>query len=180
MRVGPARRGYQISLWQQTSALSTMANFVGSARVNRDKKGDPNGRPPIEVIPAGTQRAALQFILDNGFRDEAFGLPPQLLQYMTVDKWWDEGGFRDIFEDPTWPVHDRILGIQASLLTAIMNPQRSKASSTTSFRVASEQEMFTLAELMNTVAARSERDRLRPSKNFTNRQPMVSSLRRNL
>jgi hypothetical protein len=28
-----------------------MANWIGGAHVNRDKKGDPNGRKPIEVVP---------------------------------------------------------------------------------------------------------------------------------
>ncbi len=27
-----------------------IANWVGGAHVNRDKKGDPNGRKPIEVV----------------------------------------------------------------------------------------------------------------------------------
>ncbi len=176
-----ARRGYLISLWQQTSAVGTMTGFIGGARVYRDKKGDPNGRAPIEVVPAGTQRAALQFAIDNSFRDDAYGLTPELLQYMTVDKWWDEGGQRDIFEDPTFPIHDRILGIQASTLTGLMNPTTLKRVYDNEFRIKADQETFTLAELMNTVTAAvwSEVD-ARPSKSFTNRQPMASSLRRNL
>lgn len=176
-----ARRGYSLSLWQQTSAVSMMSGWIGGAKVYRDKKGDPNGRPPIEVVPAGTQRAALQFVIENAFRDDAYGLTPDLLKYLTVDKWWDAGGERDIFEDPTWPIHDRIMGIQAATLTQLMNPTTLKRVYDNEFRIPADQDMFTLAELMNTVtnAIWSEVDN-RPSKNFSARQPMVASLRRNL
>jgi hypothetical protein len=36
---------------------------------------------------------------------------------MTVDKWLDDGyaGLRG----PTWPVHDRIMGIQSMVLTRL-------------------------------------------------------------
>jgi hypothetical protein len=44
-------------------------------------------------------------VIDNTFYDEAFGLSPELLEYMTVDKWWDADG--NIFADPTYDVHDR-------------------------------------------------------------------------
>ncbi len=176
-----ARRGYSLTLWQQTSAVSMMSGWIGGAKVYRDKKGDPSGRPPIDVVPAGTQRAALQFVIENAFKDEAFGLTPDMLKYMTVDKWWDEGGQRDIFEDPTWPVHDRIMGIQASTLTQLMNPTTLKRVYDNEFRIPADQDMFTLAELLNTLTTSIFSEIAdRPGKSFTARQPMISSLRRNL
>lgn len=176
-----ARRGYSLSLSQQVSAVSMMSGWIGGAKVYRDKKGDPNGRPPIEVVPAGTQRAALQFVMENAFRDESFGLTPEMLKYLTVDKWWDAGGERDIFEDPSWPVHDRIMGIQSGVLTQLMNPTTLQRVYDNEFRIPADQDMFTLAELLNTLTTSiwSELD-ARASKSFTPRQPMVSSLRRNL
>ncbi|MEO1370766.1 MAG: hypothetical protein AAFX50_26580, partial [Acidobacteriota bacterium] len=41
--------------------ISMMANWVGSAHVYRDKKGDPDGRAPIEVVAADKQREALEW-----------------------------------------------------------------------------------------------------------------------
>ncbi|MEZ6090717.1 MAG: zinc-dependent metalloprotease [Pirellulaceae bacterium] len=49
-----ARRGYELTLSKQTSAVSMMAGWIGGAFVHRDKKGDPNDRKPIEVVPAGS------------------------------------------------------------------------------------------------------------------------------
>ena len=39
-----ARRGYELTLSIQTRAASMMANWIGGAFVNRDKKGDPEDR----------------------------------------------------------------------------------------------------------------------------------------
>ena len=117
-----ARRGYQITLSTHTDAVNIMAKWLGGAFVNRDKKGDPGNRAPIAVVPAKQQRAALKFIIENSFYDQAFGLTPELLNRMTVDKWYDEGGRATFGQDATWPVHDRIMGVQASVLTMLMNP----------------------------------------------------------
>jgi hypothetical protein len=176
-----ARRGYLISLSTQSQMLGMMSGWIGGAHVYRDKKGDPNGRPPIEVVPAARQRAALKFIIENSFYDEAFGLTPELLRHMTVDKWWDDGGMNTLFEDPTWPVHDRISGIQASVLTMIMNPTTLRRVYDNEFRVPADQDMLTLPEVMDTIvsAAWKELDN-KPGATYSPRQPMISSLRRNL
>ncbi|MBC7835580.1 MAG: zinc-dependent metalloprotease [Phycisphaerales bacterium] len=176
-----ARRGYSITLSQQTQALSMMGNWLGGSFVNRDKKGDPNGRAPLAVVPVAQQRAAMKFMIDNAFNDAAFGLSPDLLSRMTVDKWWDAGGESMIFEEPTFPVHDRVMGIQASVLTMMLNPTTLKRIYDNEFRIPADQDALTLPELFDTVSAAiwTELD-AKPTAAFSPRQPMVSSLRRNL
>ena len=100
---------------------------------------------------------------------------------MTVDKWWDEGGRRYIFEDPTWPIHDRIMGVQAAALTMVMNPTTLRRVYDNEFRVPAEEDAFTLPEIINGVtdAVWAELD-LGSNGTYTDRQPMISSLRRNL
>lgn len=175
-----ARRGYEGTLAMQARMLSMMANWVGGAHVNRDRKGDPNGRAPINVVDVEKQREALDFVIEYAFNDEAFGLTPELLAYMTVDKWTDQSpGDRS---DPTWPVHDRIMGIQASTLTMIMNPTTLKRVHDNEFRVPADQDALTLPEVMQKIADSiySELDTELDGVTFTERQPMISSLRRNL
>jgi hypothetical protein len=58
--------------------------------VNRERKGDGE-RSPINPVPVAQQRAALKFVIENAFADEAFGLTPEMLRKMTVDKWEDGG-----------------------------------------------------------------------------------------
>ena len=177
-----ARRGYSISLGQQFSAVRIMAGWVGGDFVARDKKGDPNARKPIVVVPASKQRAALKFVCENAFRDDAFGLTPELLNIMTVDKWFDQGGFRNIFEDESWPVHQRILALQATTLTMLMNPTTLGRVYDNEFRVSADQDMITLPEVVSTITKDiwSELGDYHATHSYTDRKPLISSLRRNL
>jgi hypothetical protein len=176
-----ARRGFGITLNQQMQCIGFMAPWVGGAHVNRARKGDAGAKGPLEVVPADKQRAALKFVMDHAFRDAAFGLTPDVLRYMTVDKWADQGGMRDLFEESAFPVHDRVMGIQATALTLLLNPTTLRRVYDNEFRVPKDQDTLTLPELMNAVGAEiwSELDKPE-SRAFTARDPMISSLRRNL
>lgn len=176
-----ARLGYQITLGLQMRSISMMAPWIGGDFVHRDRKGDPDGRAPIEVVPVEQQRAALKFIVDYAFRDEAFGLKPEMLKYMTVDKWFDEGGMSGIRADSTFPVHDRIMGIQASALSLVLNPTTLQRVYDNEFRVPADEDMITLPEVFDTLTSAiwGELDAA-PTRQYTSREPMVSSLRRNL
>lgn len=123
----------------------------------------------------------MNFVIDTTFYDEAYGLTPEILSHMTVEKWFDEGGIADLGEDATWPVHDRILGVQASAMSMLLNPVTLQRVYDNEFRVSGEEDALTLAELMETVtkATWSEVNGS-PDRAFTARDPMISSLRRNL
>jgi hypothetical protein len=173
------RDGYEMTLMTQFKSVSMMANWLGGAYVYRDKKGDKNARLPIEVVCAEKQRKALAFVMENTFRDEAFGLNEDLLRRMSVDKWFDN--MTSIMSESTWPVHDRILGIQASALTMVMNPTVLRRVYDNEFLVPSDQDAMTLPELLNTVSKEIWSELKNPEKKvYTNRIPMISSLRRNL
>ncbi len=174
-----AREGYSLTLMMQTRAINMMANWIGGAFINRAKKGDPNSTQPIEVVPADTQREALQFALEHSMKDEAYGLTPELLNRMTIDKWYGSAGYMD---DPTWEVHDQILGIQASVLTMIANPTTLQRVFDNEFRTPADQDMITLPEMMKMVTQTifTELDSVEADHCYTNRKPLISSLRRNL
>ncbi len=175
-----ARRGYDLTLSMQLRMLGMMGNWVGGAHVHRDRKGDPGDRSPVNVVDAESQRAALDWVIRHCFVDEAYALTPELLAHMTVDKWSDDSpGDRS---DPTWPVHDRIIAIQASMLTMIMNPQTLSRVLDNEYRTPADADALTLPDVMMTVAnaVYSELDTELDGDTFTNREPMISSLRRNL
>lgn len=173
------RKGYEMTLSMQLRATSMMSNWLGGAFIYRDKKGDRDGRLPIEVVPAKTQRDALNFVIENTFRDEAFGLTGDLLLRMSVDKWWDD--FSTIMDDSTWPIHDRITGIQVSTLARLMYPTVLRRIYDNEFLVPADEDAVTLPELLDSVAKEiwSELDE-EAGKEYTARKPMISSLRRNL
>lgn len=171
-----ARRGYRITLGTQAGALSIMSRWIGGTYTNRDHKGDPGDRKPVTPIDAETQRAALNFIIDNAFNDEAFGLTTELLSYMTVDK--KTGYNRD---EEAYNIHDSILGVQASALSMLMNPTTLRRVYDNEYRTPADEDQLTLPELLETInnAIWTEIDK-RPDKRFSARKPMISSLRRNL
>ena len=171
---GKARKGYLMSLGLQTRATSMMSNWLGGTFVNRDLKGDPNDRKPIVVVPAEQQRKALEFVLENVFFDEAYGLTPELLAYMTNEPLEDRSG-------PSWPIHDRVMGIQASMLSSLLDPWTLRQIYDNEFRVPSDEDAFTLNELFTKVNASIwEEIEEAPKGKFTERKPAISSLRRNL
>lgn len=170
-----AREGYELTLNLQMKNTSMMSNWIGGAFVNRDKKGDPKERLPIEVVPAETQREALDFVLESTFRDDAYALSPELLARLTKDFFGGFGG------DPAWPVHDRILSMQSSALTQLMNATTLRRVYDNEFRTPKDQDAFTLPELLDSITAEiwSELDEDLDGE-YSAREPMISSLRRNL
>ena len=174
-----ARQGYELTLAMQTRSLSMMANWIGGAFTNRSLKGDKNAPKPIEVVPVDRQRAALKFAIENAFRDDAFGLSPELLQHLTVEKWIDDR--RAFTDEETWAVHDRIIGIQSSVLTMLMNPTTLRRVYDNELRVSADQDALTLPEVLTSVSeALWSELKENPTKQFTARVPMVTSLRANL
>ncbi|MCA3003813.1 MAG: zinc-dependent metalloprotease [Planctomycetaceae bacterium] len=172
-----ARRGYALSLGMHADAVTIMANWVGAARIYRDRKGDPNGRPPIDVVPAATQREALKFVVENAFRDEAFGLTPELLKHLTVDRFEDPGAGRG---EPAWPVHDQIAGIQISAMSNLINPVRLRWLYDNEKRVPANTDAITLPEVMDVVVKEIWSEVFDGVKGGTARDPSITSLRRNL
>ncbi len=174
-----AREGYNLTLSLQMRAIGMVSNWVGGAHVSRAMKGDSES-PPIEVVDAAAQRDAMRFIIENTFRDEAFGLTPELLQHMTVDKWLD-GGFMARFSEATYPVHDQIMSVQSSALTQLMNPTTLRRVYDNELRVPSEDDAFTLPEMLSGLLTEiwSDLDSP-PSSPASPREPAISSLRRNL
>ncbi|MDG1137693.1 MAG: zinc-dependent metalloprotease [Phycisphaerales bacterium] len=173
-----ARRGYETTLRMQTSAAGMMSDWIGGAHTNRNKKGDFGDEDvaPVQVVPAAQQRAALAFIVSTIFDENAYNLSPEIVTHFNVDKWYEGGGDDG---EATWPIHDRILGTQASMLSAILAPSRLRMVSDNEFMVPSDEDALTVAEifqtLMDAIYGEMETDG-----KWTNRLPMISSMDRNL
>jgi hypothetical protein len=185
-----ARRGYLTTLSTQTGVVNMMANWLGGSFVNRDHKGDPGDRSPLQCVPADAQRAALAFVIENSFDEKAFGLSPELLARMSVERWYEDGSAR---EEPIYQVHDRISGVQASVMTMILNPTTLRRVYDAEFAQGPEVDVLTLPELLDTISGsvwselgfdgnggESREASFKGTKAFSVRSPAISSLRRNL
>jgi len=175
-----ARKAYDMLLYKQLGAINIASNWIGGSYLNRDKKGDKGDREPITPIEADMQRRALGIVLENTMRDEAFGLSPTLLRRMTVDKWWDDGGQRYIFDDETYPVHDKIASIQAMAMNGVLNPQTLNRVYDNEFRAMEGEDVLTVPEVLTTVrdTVWTELDG-GPQGSYSARSPYITSLRRN-
>lgn len=177
-----ARHGYELSLSLQLRSVSMMANWLGGALTTRALKGDKDSGRPVEVVSVEQQKAALKFVIENTFFDDAFGLSPELLAHLSVDKWLDGGSsFSAFSNEATYPVHDTIMGIQASTLTMVMNSTTLRRIYDNELRLPADQEALTLPEVLESLtdAIWQELEKA-PNKQYTARVPLVSSLRRNL
>jgi hypothetical protein len=175
-----ARRGYEMTLALQTRALSMMTNWLGGAYIRREHKGDGISRAPIEAVPTPMQRDALHWVVDNTFKDEAYGLTPAILQRLRTDSLASDESFFG-FKEPAYPLHDKIMGLQSTTLTMLLNPTRLRRIYDNENLIEPDQDALTLPELMDAVTAAifTELDKM-PQGPFTARKPMISSLRRNL
>jgi hypothetical protein len=175
-----ARRGYELTLMLQTRSLSMMSNWIGGAFVRRDHKGDKGNRLPLEAVSAAQQREALKWVVANAFQDDAFGLNSQFLQRFRGDGLVSDESFSRV-DEATFPVHDRIIGIQSSVLTMLMNPSTLRRIYDNEVLVEADKDAVTLPEVLDMLqtAIWTEVDKT-PGGKFSARKPMISSLRRNL
>ncbi|MEM7165117.1 MAG: zinc-dependent metalloprotease [Planctomycetota bacterium] len=165
------RRLYGSLLGAQLSACRTASNWIGGVYFHRHVKGDEAvTEDPVIPAPVDRQRRALQFLVENAFRDEAFDLRPEVLRKLGTQQWFDTN-WRD--EQDT-PIHDRILGVQASVLTMILNPTKLRRVFDNELRAAEDEETLTIPEILQTLRKEiwSELD--------AGDSQLISSLRRGL
>jgi len=177
---GRARSGYEMLLNRHFSSVGTAADWLSGTINNRSRKGDPGDRNPIEEIAPSMQRRALQLILENAMRDEAWGLNSDLLHKMTVEKYWDNGGGRSAMTNSAFPIHQRIGGMQASALSMLLNPSTLGDLYDGEFRNDSSVDVLTMAEVIQEVTDEVWSELSDMPSNSTLRKPAISSLRRNL
>lgn len=163
------------------SALQFASVWIGGTYINNNFKGDPGEQPPNTDVPADKQRESLRLIMDNSFEDEAYGVTTDLLRHLARDYWFDPEALPAITTDPSFPVHDFVGGIQATALTLIMNPTKLRRVYDNEFRANGTDDVFTLAEMMQTITDAVWRECAGAVKGeYSAKSPMISGFRRNL
>jgi len=172
-----ARDLFSGTVYLRFAAIAESANWVGGAHISKSKKGDPGAPDPIRPVDVEEQRRALRFIVENAFRDESWGLTPEILTKLGSDNWYDEG-----YSTPhDWPVHDQILALQAATMSMLINPTKLRRVQDNELRVASGEDALTVPEVLKAIRKSVWSELAEPRRaEYTNREPLVSSLRRNL
>jgi hypothetical protein len=174
------RKAFDMLLFEINRSSQFTARYVGGMYVNRDHKGDPNARMPFEVVPAAKQREALGYLVDNIFSDKSFQFKPELINKLGAGRWghWDSDAFDSSID---YPIHERIEATQYWSMFQVLNPFTLSRVYDAEMKVPAGQETITVPELMASVARAVWSELLAaPDKNFTNRDPYISSIRRTL
>ncbi len=174
-----ARRGYLKTLGEQRQMIDVAASWVGGTHVNRVKKGDPNTGDPLVPVAVEKQREALAFVMANAFEDDAYGLNPELVNKLTVEKWFSDRSAR---ADSAWAIVDAVAAVQNLALTLLMNPSTLGRIYDNELRIAADEDALTLPELFDSVTTQvyAEIDVDRLDGEYTERNPFISTFRRNL
>ncbi len=170
-----ARQVHQQLLGMQQSAVSTAIHWIGGAHVHRSMKGDEGAPAPVRPVDVAQQRRALRFVVEHAFDAASFGLDPEVLAHLQSDNWYDEG----YAAGHAWPVTQSVLGVQASAMTGLINPQRLAWVMDNELRTPAGEDALTVPEILAAVRERvwSAPDAAGP---FTEREPMIGQLGRNL
>ncbi len=132
-------------------AAALVPKYIGGIYSYRDHIGDPGGRIPFRVVPAEKQRQALNFLTQNLFSPGAFQFPPDLLNKLAPERFWD-------FEGTVWrmtridfPIHGVIQAIQASALFRLYDPLIMLRLQDNELRFRKGETPFTMAEMFRDV-----------------------------
>ncbi|MBX7074901.1 MAG: zinc-dependent metalloprotease [Pirellulales bacterium] len=172
-------QAFGVLLRQYGLANFFASRFVGGVNVNRDHKGDPNGRAPFTIVPVEKQREALALLETQVFNDKPFQFPPELYNHLATSRWSHWGTNEPLRVD--FAVHEVIGMWQELILSKLMSSLTLERVHDAELKVAADQDALTTVELLDrlTKAIFAEVDAL-PAGEFTPRKPAISSLRRNL
>src|SRR5262245_23482916 len=152
-----ARVAFSTMLQQYGNAAFLSAQFVGGEFIHRDHKGDPKARDPFVPVSAVKQRDALKLLQDKILTDKPFNFPPEQLRKLAADRWLHWGNEHVFFTSVTFPINDRILGIQRVCLWELLN-DRTLARMQDIAAKADKDGALTIAEVMRALSDSSFAD----------------------
>ncbi|MDR0704832.1 MAG: zinc-dependent metalloprotease, partial [Planctomycetaceae bacterium] len=78
---------YLALLTQRTNALRILARNIGGQYHNRDHRGDPGERSPIQIVDAKTQRESVDFLCKTVLSRGSFSIPADLYNKFNDEIW---------------------------------------------------------------------------------------------
>jgi len=174
-----ARRAFNVLLSSYGNAMYYASRLVGGVHVRRDHKGDPNARPPFEVVDAKKQREAVQLLQEHILGPEALQFSPKVYNFLAPPFWSHWGS--EPLSRTDYPVQDILLGCQERVLSQLLSPATLERLTDSELKLSADEDAFTAAELLGRLSGMvfSETEKLQAG-DFTNRKPAINSLRRNL
>jgi hypothetical protein len=155
-----------------------VSRLVGGQYFNRNRPGDEGAKPALQLLEPKRQRDAMDLLGATLFKDDFFATEAELFNDLVPSRWWDWEAMPTSRVD--FPVHQMIQQMQSYSLLALASPQILQRVYDAELKSKSA-DKFTAAELIqrtkNLVWGNLE---LAEGAKFTDSQPMLSSIRRNL
>jgi hypothetical protein len=174
-----ARQAFGMLLSEYWRTLAFVARYPGGIYVNRDHKGDANGRPPFKPVEAGKQREAMKLLSESAFNLPALP-PPEVLNSLAATR-WSHWGMREP-RRLDYPVHAQIEQLQANVLSQLLSTSTLARLHDSELKIAADADAYTLAEHLRSIVESIFTEWRDPPRagEYTNRKPYIPSLRRNL
>jgi hypothetical protein len=116
------RRAVQRSLGEYARVALNTTKWVGGIFTHRAHVGDPGGKLPFMPVPPEKQREALALLTTNVFGENAFDIPPSLLNKLAIDRLetidWPSFYNQARFD---YPWHDAALALQRVVLDRMLH-----------------------------------------------------------
>ncbi|MBO6584565.1 MAG: zinc-dependent metalloprotease [Gracilimonas sp.] len=136
--------------FQYVRALGPTVKYIGGQYQYRDHVGDPDARMPFVQIPLEKQQEALDMIIEYALAEDAFELPQEVYQQFGADRWSHWGNSNTYGGRIDYPLHQYLLGVQSSLLEALLDGTRLARIRDTEVKFG-EENTITIPELMGTI-----------------------------
>ncbi|MCG8408239.1 MAG: zinc-dependent metalloprotease [Phycisphaerales bacterium] len=172
------RRAFTSIMSQRASAAYFVARYPGGQIMNRDHKGDPDARPPVELVEPKKQREAVEFVCNKVFAENAYEISPELLNHLAPGRFWhwDSDEF-DFFVD--FNIHDFVASSQFQCLATLMNPFTVGRIHDNQVKYDGD-DVYTLGEHMKSITGAIWSELDENGREGTERKAFVNSFRRNL
>lgn len=121
--------------------------YIAGIEHNRDHVGDPDGRNPFVPVSAERQRRALRFLAEHVWAEDAFAVPDSLMRRLQFERFRDFEGSSFSAQRLDYPLHDRVLAVQAHVLDDLYDATKLKRLQDLERMIEPGAEYFSIAEL---------------------------------
>ena len=171
-------RGYfSTVMFEKVRNLQYVSRLVGGQYHSRNRSGDPEARPALQIVEPARQREAMKLIGETILSDSFFNFEPALLNDLVATRWSDFAGRAPSRVD--FPVHQTILNMQNLTLMNLVSPAVLQRIYDAEMKSAAE-DKYTAAEHLSLLRATIFGDLKAPQQQVTDAKPFISSIRRNL
>jgi hypothetical protein len=175
------RQAFTHLMFEKVGVLDYVGRYVGGQYTNRNHRGDPDEKAPLELVEPALQRQAMAFIEETLFSDQFFAMSPDVLNHLTSPRWYHEGANINVTVD--FPVHEYIGMLQWWNLFDRLMPNTIRRIQDAELKTASN-DKFTASEyvqrLQGAVWASGVDGQRKAGGEWSDRRPFISDVRRSL